>query len=70
MCSSDLNVLSKDRKEKAKEKEQRQTDEIEELKRQLALLQKQNTLAENPTDTPTENPSENTDAENPVGEER
>lgn len=65
-----VNVLGKDRKEKAKEKEQRQTDEIEELKRQLALLQKQNTLAENPTDTPTENPSENTDAENPVGEER
>lgn len=45
-----VKVLSADKKEKAKEKEQRQTEEIEELKRRLALLQNQKNAAENPSD--------------------
>lgn len=45
-----VRVLSADKKEKAKEKEQRQAEEIEELKRRLELLQNQNNTAENPSD--------------------
>ena len=50
-----VKVLGKDKKEKARQKEQNQADEIEELKRQIALLQNQNNTAETP--------SENTDGE-------
>lgn len=57
-----VKVLGKDKKEKVKQKEQNQANEIEELKRQLALLQKQNNSEENP--------SENTDREKPVGGEQ
>lgn len=43
-----VKVLGKDKKQRIKEKEQTQANEIEELKRQLALLQEKSNSAETP----------------------